>query len=408
MRSLALTVLFVLSCIQGFAANVSLAWDPSPDTNVVRYYVYYGAGSGDYTNRVNADNTTSVTVSNLAVGSAYFFAATAISDDGLESDFSNEVSYTVPASDQAVVIYLSNLEQLFDGVSKDVGFSTSPSDVACQVTYDGQLTRPVNAGTYLVVVSTSASGYTGTATGTLVIAKAPATVSLANLQQVFSGAACTVTATTAPAGLPVTVTYNGNSTAPTAVGNYAVVATVESADYTGTATGTLAIGKAPATVSLANLQQVYSGTACTVTATTVPAGLPVTVTYNGNSTAPTAVGNYAVVATVESAEYTGTATGTLVIGKAPATVSLANLQQVYSSAACTVTAITVPAGLPVTVTYNGSTNAPVDVGNYAVNALINSISYSGSTTGTLVIASATPHWRHPMCRSHGIQVRMPM
>jgi hypothetical protein len=53
-----------------------------------------------------------------------------------------------------------------------------------------------------------------------------------------------------------------------------------------------------------------------VTATTTPAGLNVRITYNGSTTAPTAIGSYSVVATITSAGYTGSASGTLVIGPA--------------------------------------------------------------------------------------------
>jgi len=54
------------------------------------------------------------------------------------------------------------------------------------------------------------------------------------------------------------------------VGNYAVVATVVDANYAGSASGTLAIGNAGATVTLSNLSQVYDGSLKSATATTKP------------------------------------------------------------------------------------------------------------------------------------------
>jgi len=48
----------------------------------------------------------------------------------------------------------------------------------------------------------------------------------------------------------------------------------------------------------------------------VPAGLSVSLTYNGSVTAPTAPGSYAVMALVNDHNYGGTATGTLVIEEA--------------------------------------------------------------------------------------------
>jgi hypothetical protein len=58
----------------------------------------------------------------------------------------------------------------------------------------------------------------------------------------------------------------------------------------------------------------YTGNPFTITATTVPAGLPVTVTYNGSTKQPVYAGTYQVVATVTGGTvYTGSITGTLII-----------------------------------------------------------------------------------------------
>jgi uncharacterized repeat protein (TIGR02543 family) len=71
--------------------------------------------------------------------------------------------------------------------------------------------------------------------------------------------------------------------------------------------------KLPATVTLGSLFQTYDGTARIVTATTVPTGLVVTVTYNGSALAPTNVGTYAVTGTVVSASYEGSTNDLLVV-----------------------------------------------------------------------------------------------
>ena len=78
------------------AASVTLAWDASPDASVVGYKVYFGVGSGAYTNSVTVTNGLTCTITNLTVGVTYFFAATAYEINGIESDFSNEVSYRPP------------------------------------------------------------------------------------------------------------------------------------------------------------------------------------------------------------------------------------------------------------------------------------------------------------------------
>ncbi len=76
--------------------SVSLAWDPSPDTNVVGYFLHYGTSSGSYPSRIDVGNTTNATVPGLKEGAVYYFVATAYNAAGLESDPSNELLFTVP------------------------------------------------------------------------------------------------------------------------------------------------------------------------------------------------------------------------------------------------------------------------------------------------------------------------
>jgi hypothetical protein len=80
------------------AASIKLAWDPSPDTFVTGYRLYYGTSGGSYTNVVDAGNRTDYTVTGLNTGTTYYFAATAYTGTGDESTFSNETSYTTSGS----------------------------------------------------------------------------------------------------------------------------------------------------------------------------------------------------------------------------------------------------------------------------------------------------------------------
>jgi hypothetical protein len=75
--------------------TVTLAWDPSPDP-IQRYVIHYGKSSRSYSGNTNAGTKLTQTVQNLIEGETYYFAATAIGTNSLESDFSNEVVYTVP------------------------------------------------------------------------------------------------------------------------------------------------------------------------------------------------------------------------------------------------------------------------------------------------------------------------
>ncbi len=306
----------------------------------------------------------------------------------------NDTNYTGTASGTLVIskatatVTLGSLAQTYTGSPLSATATTSPIGLSVAFTYGGNSTAPTAVGSYAVVATINDSNYTGTASGTLVISKATATVTLGSLAQTYTGSALSVTATTAPTGLTVSFTYGGSSTAPSAVGSYAVVATINDSNYTGTASGTLVISKATATVTLGSLAQTYTGSALSATATTSPTGLTVSFTYGGSSTAPTAVGSYAVVATINDANYTGTASGTLVISKGTATVTLGSLAQTYDSSAKSVTVTTVPAGLTTSVTYAGSATAPSAAGSYAVVATVNDANYTGTVSGTLAIAKA--------------------
>ena len=77
--------------------SVTLAWDQSPNLNVIGYNLYYGTGSGNYTVQTNLGNTTIATVSGLAPGLTYYFVVTAYDAFGQESAYSSEISYLVPA-----------------------------------------------------------------------------------------------------------------------------------------------------------------------------------------------------------------------------------------------------------------------------------------------------------------------
>lgn len=78
----------------GNAAEVTLAWNPSPEPSVTGYRVYYGTASHYYTAVIDAGNQTTLTISGLLPGVTYFFSATAYSATA-ESSLSGEIAYTV-------------------------------------------------------------------------------------------------------------------------------------------------------------------------------------------------------------------------------------------------------------------------------------------------------------------------
>jgi pectin methylesterase-like acyl-CoA thioesterase len=143
--------------------------------------------------------------------------------------------------------------------------------------------------------------------------KLTAAVTLSNLAQNFNGSPNAVTVTTEPAGLPVTITYNGSATPPSAIGSYTVVATINDANYQGTATGTLVVDRTPVAVTLSNLVHTADGTPKAATVSTNPVGPLVNITYNGSAAPPSAAGTYSVVASINDPNYRGGTSATLTI-----------------------------------------------------------------------------------------------
>ena len=88
------------------AANLMLAWDANSEPDLTGYLVYCGESSGNYnpllTKEVFSDTVgeappTTCEFTGLEEGKTYYLAAKAISQTG-ESAYSQEISYTVPAT----------------------------------------------------------------------------------------------------------------------------------------------------------------------------------------------------------------------------------------------------------------------------------------------------------------------
>jgi PKD repeat protein len=81
------------------AAGANLAWDASTSSNVGGYKVSYGQSSGNYASSIDVGNKTTYAVAGLQEDATYYFAVKAYdSARTTESDYSNEINITVPAT----------------------------------------------------------------------------------------------------------------------------------------------------------------------------------------------------------------------------------------------------------------------------------------------------------------------
>ena len=100
-------LLLTLSAHAQSTGKVTLAWNPDSVSGLAGYHLYEGIASGTYTNDLSVGNQTNATISGLTLGVKYFFALTAYTSNGLESPFSNEISYT-PGTNALPTIVLSS------------------------------------------------------------------------------------------------------------------------------------------------------------------------------------------------------------------------------------------------------------------------------------------------------------
>ena len=196
--------------------------------------------------------------------------------------------------------------------------------------YNGHFSGiPTTVGTYSVttpLLKDAVDGYvtfSGNAYYSIVVGKGTASISLSGLNQTYTGSPLTVSCTTTPANLGVAITYNGSSTAPTNATHYTIIATINDANWQGSAVAIMYIQRAPVTINFPQdgLLHSYTGNAIPMEYTTSPEGVSVVLEYrNGlNSVVPTPIhsGTYVVRASSSDSNYTGNATGILIISGEP-------------------------------------------------------------------------------------------
>lgn len=281
-----------------------------------------------------------------------------------------------------------------------VFYESSNTGVA---TISGDTITVVGAGTANITATQGGdSNYEAAApvVQTLNVAAAPAAVSLGNLTQTYDGESKVVTVTTEPAGLEVVVTYDGSDGAPVNAGSYAVVATVTDPNYTGSASGTLEIVRAAQSITFGALPAKTFGDAPFSAGASASSGLAVAYTSSNPSVAVVDDAGQITIAGAGTSTITAAQAGddnheaavsvnqTLTVSKAGVVVFLDGLSAVYDGTAQAVTVTTAPEGLAVSLTYNGSADAPVDAGSYQVEAVVDDLNYEGSASGTLMIAKA--------------------
>jgi hypothetical protein len=158
---------------------VSLAWDPSPDADVVNYRLYWGPSSGVYNGSSDLGNVTNTVFTQLFPGGHYFFVVTAFNDSGAESDPSNELDYLVPGGGMPPSISVIPNQTTTSGVAVGpIAFTVSDAETAVtalmvSATSSNPTLVPIanvvfgGNGANRTITATPTTGQTGTVTITV-------------------------------------------------------------------------------------------------------------------------------------------------------------------------------------------------------------------------------------------------
>lgn len=116
------------------ANGIAVTWDPESDPDVIGYNVYYGTASRAYTN-VASSTVSTASIKNLTGGTTYYLAVTAYDAAGLESDYSAEITYTVPPGPALSVMrqVASGIGEFWKDYPPSFDFATLPVNAKFQM-----------------------------------------------------------------------------------------------------------------------------------------------------------------------------------------------------------------------------------------------------------------------------------
>jgi hypothetical protein len=313
----------LLTVFYGYAVNLEgTVSDPDGDTLSTTWSLVSGPGTVSFANAA----VTSTTASCGAEGE-YVLRLTA--DDGYSQSF-HDVTMTVfiptvtaPTGLVATAVSSTQINlawadtNIYEtgfvierSLTNTTGFAVLGTAAANATAYSDTTVGPGETWYYRVTATNTVLASTASAVASATTPKLPATVVFGSLNQTYNGTARTVSYTTTPTGLAVTVTYNGLTPAPTNAGSYSITGTVVSATCQGTTNATLVVAKATPTVTAwptaASIVMGQALSAATLTGGTAsvtgsfaydaPATVPPAGVYVAAVTfTPTASGNYSNV-----------------------------------------------------------------------------------------------------------------
>jgi PKD repeat protein len=196
-----------------YAGSANLAWDASTSSNVGGYKISYGQTSGNYASTIDVGNTTTYAVPGLQDGAKYYFAVKAYdSTKTVESAYSNETMFTVPAATTALTAdFTASKTSGVASLAVDFTPVTNGTITSWKWDFPGSQTPSVTNTTAKVTTATYPTAGSYNVSLTVTGSSGSVTKTYPNLITVTAPTTSTGTGTTTPTA-PTTPTGTGTTT----------------------------------------------------------------------------------------------------------------------------------------------------------------------------------------------------
>ncbi|HXP62473.1 MAG TPA: MBG domain-containing protein, partial [Dongiaceae bacterium] len=334
-----------------------MSWNPSTNTDVVGYNLYYGGASQTYTNMASVGDSTNATITGLIAGDEYFFAATAVDSVGLESVFSSEYSYQVPGGQPAPAlspITWPTPTAIVYGTALGAGQLNAASSVPGIFTYNPPSGTVLGAGNYVLSVSfnpTDTNSYAPVTTNVaVVVLPAALTITANNASKLYGAALPALSASYSgfvngdtAGSLTTPPAFSATATAASVAGSYPITASgAAGSNYTiSYVSGTLSVNAAALTITAVNTSKLYGAALPALSASysgfvngDTASSLTTRPVLSTTATAASAVGSYPItVSGAAGSNYTiSYVSGTLSVNAAALTITAVNTSKLYGAA----------------------------------------------------------------------------
>ncbi|MCL7488934.1 MAG: MBG domain-containing protein [Desulfobulbaceae bacterium] len=308
----------------------------------------------------------------------------------------------------AATIVIADLSHTYDGTAKSATATTDPAGLAVILTYDGEATAPSSAGSYTVAAVINNSNYQGTASDTLIIARATPVITWAAPADIVYGTALGAGQLNAAADVPGAFVYTPVPGTVLGAGDNQTLSVSFTPDdglnyNSATAAAAINVMKADQVITFAGLPDMEYGIDAVQLTATASSGLGVTYTITaglaileaGNRVRVTGTGDVTITAGQPGdGNYNAAADvpRSFTVNEGHALIMVDGLiegvvTRKYDGIAKNLAVTTDPAGLTVVITYDGLYDAPTEIGEYAFEAWVDDPNYSNEdkVAGTLAI-----------------------